>query len=104
MDATIDIGPVAIVTLAVGALLLGFLMQLIGEVRSGYEWVVTAAAAFAGGFVASEWIVAFRDVEPAWERMAVVPAVGGAIALGVVVDAIVRYRTHGSYIHHVAAH
>lgn len=51
--------------------------------------------AFIGGSVASEWIVAFRTVDPV-RTSAIIPAIGGAL----LVDAIVRYTTRGSCIHH----
>lgn len=100
MDLTTDIGVLAIGTLAIGAIVLGIVLQLIGDVRFGYEWIATAVAAFAGGFVASEWITAWRTVEPVWDGMALVPAIGVALVVGVIVDAIIRYSTHGSYTHH----
>lgn len=103
MEFTTDIGAAAIVSLAVGSIALGVVLHLIGDVEFGYEWVVTAVAAFAGGFIASEWITSFRTVEPVWDGMAVVPAIAGALIVGIVVDAIVRYATHGSYVHHVPA-
>ncbi len=101
MDFTTDIGIYAAISLVVGAVVLGVVLQLIGDVRFGYEWVITAVAAFAGGFVCTEWITAFREVDPVWDSMAVIPAVGGLLVVGVVVDAILRFATHGSYIHHV---
>lgn len=104
MDFTIDIGLLAAASLVVGAIALGIVLQLIGEVRIGYEWIATAVAAFIGGFVASEWIVSLRTIEPVWEKMAILPAIGGAVAVGVIVDALIRYTSHGSYIHHAPAH
>ena len=101
MDFTTDIGVLAVVSLAVGAVVLGIVLQLIGDVRFGFEWVITAVAAFAGGFVASEWVTSFRTVEPVWEKMAILPAIGGVLVVGVIVDAVIRYTTHGSYIRHV---
>lgn len=101
MDFTTDIGIYAAISLAVGALVFGVLLQLIGDVRFGFEWVITAVAAFAGGFVCAEWITSFRGVDPVWDNMAVIPAAGGLLVVGVVVDAIIRFATHGSYIHHV---
>ncbi len=101
MDFTTDIGIYAAITLVVGAVVLGVVLQLIGDVRFGFEWVITAVAAFAGGFVCTEWITSFRTVDPVWDNMAVIPAAGGLLIVGVVVDAILRFATHGSYIHHV---
>jgi hypothetical protein len=103
MELTTDMGAAAIVSLAVISIALGVVLHLIGDVEFGYEWVVTAIAAFAGGFIASEWITSFRTVEPVWDGMAVVPALAGALIVGIAVDAIVRFTTHGSYGHHVPA-
>jgi uncharacterized protein YcfJ len=103
MEFVTEIGVYGAISLAVGALVLGVVLQLIGDVRFGFEWVITAVAAFAGGFVCSEWITSFRTVEPMWDDMAVVPAIGGLLVVGVIVDAIIRLTTHGSYFHHVPA-
>ena len=103
MELTTDMGAAAIVSLAVISIALGVVLHLIGDVEFGYEWVVTAIAAFAGGFVLASGSSSFRTVEPVWDGMAVVPAVGGALIVGIAVDAIVRFTTHGSYGHHVPA-
>jgi uncharacterized membrane protein YeaQ/YmgE (transglycosylase-associated protein family) len=101
MEFTTDIGALAIVSLALGSIVLGVVLQLIGDVNFGYEWILTAIGAFVGGFVASEWLVSLRTIEPTWDGMAVLPAIGGALVVGVIVDALVRFTTHGSYGHHV---
>lgn len=77
MDFSIHIGVLAAASLVVGAIVLGIVLRLIGDVRFGYEWIATAVAASIGGFVASEWITSFRTVEPAWEKLAILPAIGG---------------------------
>jgi hypothetical protein len=103
MELTTDMGASAIVTLAVGSVVLGVVLHLIGDVEFGYEWVVTSVAAFAGGFIASEWVISFRAAGPVWDGMAVVPAIVGALVAGIAVDALIRRGTHGSYGHHVPA-
>ena len=100
MEFTTDMTVLSVVALALGAIVLGVVLQLIGDVKFGLEWALTALAAFAGGFVMSEWIVAFQQVNPVWEGMALIPAIGGALVVGVIVDALIRFGTHGSYIHH----
>lgn len=100
MDLTIEMGALAVVSLAMFSIVLGVVLNMIGDVNTGYEWIVTAIAAFVGGIVASEWIVSFRTVEPVWDGMAVLPAIGGALVVGIVADALVRFTTHGSYGHH----
>ena len=100
MELSFDMGAVAITVLGVGAVALGLALQAVGDTRFGWEWAITAVAAFIGGVACSEWIVGFQTFEPVWDGMAVVPAVGGLLVVGVVVDAIIRFTTHGSYGHH----
>ncbi len=57
------------------------MLQLIGEVRS-VRVDRHGLAAFAGGFVASEWITAWRTIEPVWDGMALIPAIGAALVVG----------------------
>lgn len=100
VELSFDIGAAAITALGLGAVALGLALQAVGETRFGWEWAVTAVAAFIGGVACSEWIVGFQAVEPVWDGMAVLPAIGGLLVVGVVVDAIIRFTTHGSYRHH----
>jgi uncharacterized membrane protein YeaQ/YmgE (transglycosylase-associated protein family) len=97
MDFTIALGIGGLVLLIVGALVVGGVAQIVGDVETGYEWVFTAAGAFVGGLVASEWIVGLRTTEPVWDGLALFPAVVGGVIVGVIVDAFVRYSTGGSY-------
>lgn len=103
MDFAIDIGIWGLAALILGALLIGLVAQLIGQARFGYEWVITSIAAFVGGLGASEWITSWRTFEPVWDKLAIVPAVIGALVVGIVVDVIVRYLSHGSYTRQVEA-
>lgn len=103
MEFTFDIGLWGLLALAAGAVLIGLIAQAIGEVRTGYEWLATAVGAFIGGLVASELVVAWKTFEPVWEGLAIVPAIVGALVVGIIVDAVVRYTTHGSYTHHGVA-
>ena len=82
-----------------GAVALGVIAQLIGKVRVGWEWVATAAAALIGGYVGSEALGALSTFGPAFEGLYVVTAIVGGVVLGAAVDSILRYSTHGSYIH-----
>lgn len=85
--------------IALAALAIGLVAQLIGEVRTGYEWVATALGAFVGAVIASEWLGAFSAWGTTWEGVAILPALTGGLVLGAVVDVIVRTATGGSYVH-----
>ena len=102
LDFGISIGLLGVIVLAVGALTIAVATQLIGDVEFGYEWAIVALAAFAGGFVASEWIVGWRAFEPVFDGLALLPALAGGLVTGVVVDAVTRYLTNGSYLGHAA--
>lgn len=91
----------------VGALVLGVAAQAL--VRTGdlpYRWVASSIAAFVGAVGASEWL--FPNATPAFEGMAVWPAIVGALVVGAVVDLIAiwysRSRAHGGQGHGAAAH
>ena len=97
MEFNIALGLGAWLLLAVGAILFGVVAQSIGEARSGYEWVLGSVAAGFGAIAASEFIVAWRTFEPVWDGLALIPAVVGALVVGVVVDVATRYLTGGTY-------
>ena len=90
---------VAALGLVVVALAIGVIAQFIGDVRVGYEWVATAAAALLGGYLGSEALGQLSTFGPAFEGLYIVPALVGALVVGAVVDALFRYTTHGSYTH-----
>jgi len=94
-----DVGmsTLAAILLVVGALVIGAASYVIGEVRAGYEGVITGAAALVGGYLGSE---AFGGLSTwGWEieGLFVLPALIGAIVVGGVVDFVVRSMTHGTY-------
>ena len=95
----VGISTLAALFLIVGAVAIGVILQLIGEVRVGWEWVATAAAALVGGYVGSEALGTVSTFGPAFEGLYVVTAIVGGVVLGAAVDAILRYSTHGSYMH-----
>jgi hypothetical protein len=99
VDLTITLGIGGAILLIVGALVFGVVAQNVGEARTGYEWLVDAIAAGFGALVASEFIVAFRDVGPVWDGLALVPALIGGLVLGLIVEVATRYMTHGTYAH-----
>jgi len=97
MELTIALGLWGWVTLVVGALIFGVVMQLIGETRTGYEWLVDAVAAGIGALVASEFITAFQTTGPVFDGLALVPALIGGLVLGLVVEVATRLLTGGHY-------
>ena len=99
MELTMDLGLGAFLLLIAGSLVIGVGAQVIGTAGSVYEWVVTTIAALLGGLVASELIVAFRDLGPVWDGLALVPALAGALVFGAVAAGVTRYATGGTYLH-----
>ncbi|HEX4897929.1 MAG TPA: hypothetical protein VFV53_06165, partial [Candidatus Limnocylindrales bacterium] len=89
-----------VAALAIGAIVLGIGGQLLGTVGTRFEWVPDASAAFLGGFIASESLGSLSTWGWAWEGVYVVPALIGAIVLTVLVDAVVRWGTGGSFRGH----
>jgi uncharacterized membrane protein YeaQ/YmgE (transglycosylase-associated protein family) len=99
MELTIALGFGGWILLIAGALLFGAAAQLIGETRTGYEWLVDAIGAFVGALVASEFIVAFQDAGPMFDGLALVPALIGGLVLGLIVEVVTRLATGGTYTH-----
>ena len=100
MEFAISLGLVGWVALVVGAIVLGVIAQFIGEPRIGYEWVATAVGAAVGALFASEFITAWRAIEPVWDGLALVPALLGGVVVGAVVEVATRYLTGGTYTGH----
>ncbi len=90
----------AVVALIAGGVIIGIVLQYIGDVTNGYEWVITALAAMVGGWLGSEAFGVASEWGPQWEGMYVLPAIIGAVVLGFVADLLVRYTTGGSLVHH----
>lgn len=97
MELAIALGIGGWIILIVGALVFGVVAQFIGEARTGYEWLVDGVAAVIGALVASEFLVSLRTFEPVWDGLAIVPAVIGGLAVGLVVEVATRYLTGGRY-------
>jgi uncharacterized membrane protein YeaQ/YmgE (transglycosylase-associated protein family) len=97
MELAISLGLGGWLVLFAGALLFGVLAQFIGETKTGYEWFVDGAAAALGAVIASEFIISMRTFEPVWDGLAIVPALIGGLALGVVAELATRYLTGGRY-------
>ncbi|HEX5589712.1 MAG TPA: hypothetical protein VFX65_05440 [Candidatus Limnocylindrales bacterium] len=86
--------------LAVGAIVLGLIGQAFGTVGTRFEWVPDAIAAFLGAFIASEALGSLSTWGPEWEGVFIGPALIGAVILTVIVDAVVRWGTGGSFTGH----
>lgn len=97
MELAITLGVGGWLVLLAGALLFGIVAQFIGETRTGYEWLVDGVAAAIGALIASEFIIATRTFEPVWDGLAIVPALIGGLALGLVVEVATRFMTGGRY-------
>ena len=97
MELAITLGIAGWLGLFAGALLFGVIAQFVGETRTGYEWLVDGIAAALGAVIASELIISLRTFEPVWDGLAIVPAVIGGLALGLVVELATRYMSGGRY-------
>jgi uncharacterized membrane protein YeaQ/YmgE (transglycosylase-associated protein family) len=86
--------------LAIGAVVLGIVGQWFGTVGTRFEWVPDAIAAFLGAFIASESLGSLSTWGPEWEGVFLGPALVGAVVLAVLVDAVVRWGTGGSFTGH----
>lgn len=103
MEFAISIGLAGGVILVVGALVFGVVAQIVGETRTGYEWLVDGIAAAIGALFASEFITAWRAFDPVVDGLAIVPALLGGLAVGLVVEIATRYLTGGTYTRHSMA-
>ena len=90
----------AVTLLIVGAVVIGAILQYVGDVTIGFEWSVAGLGALIGGWLGSEAFGALSTWGPTWEGMYLLPALIGAVVLGFVVDLAVRYGTGGSLVHH----
>jgi len=99
MELSIALGIGGWVVLIGGSLLFGLLMQLIGETRTGFEWLVDGVAFAIGALVASEFLTAWQASGPVFDGLALVPALIGGFLVGIVAEIVTRYVTGGSYTH-----
>ncbi|HEX5825700.1 MAG TPA: hypothetical protein VFY18_14675, partial [Candidatus Limnocylindrales bacterium] len=86
MEFAIGLGLGGWILLIVAAVVLGAVVQFVGEPRTGFEWLAVAIAAGIGALVASEFIVSWRSFEPVFDGLALVPAVIGGLVVGLVVE------------------
>ena len=99
MELGITLGILGWAILIVGSLVFGAIAQFVGETRTGYEWLGDAIAAGIGALVASEFIVAWQALGPVVDGLAIVPALVGGLAVGLVVEVATRLLTGGHYTH-----
>jgi uncharacterized membrane protein YeaQ/YmgE (transglycosylase-associated protein family) len=95
MDLAITLGLGGWIALIVGALVFGAIVQFTTDAPTSFEWVVAAIAAGVGALVASEFIVSWRTLEPVWDGLALLPAVLGAVGVGIVVELASRFLAGG---------
>jgi hypothetical protein len=98
VDLSFDITALGVIAIALASVLYGLALALIGDVRVGYEWLLTALAAFLGAFIASEYLT-MQSFAPVWEGIALVPAIIGGAVVGFMVDLITRFASGGSLTH-----
>ena len=97
MELALTLGLWGWIAVIVGALAFGVLAQFIGETRIGYEWLIDSIAAGIGAIVASEFIVGWQSFGPMFDGLAIVPALIGGLAVGLIAEVATRVITHGTY-------
>ena len=97
MELAINMGLGAWVGVILVALLFGVVAQFVGQAGTGYEWIAGAVAFGLGAVAASEFVVGWRAIAPVIDQLAVIPALGGGLAVGLVVDVATRLLTGGTY-------
>jgi hypothetical protein len=96
----IGMSGLAVVMLVGGALLIGLIAQIVGETRTGWEWLIAAAGALVGGWLGSEAFGTASTWGPVFDSLYMLPALVGGVVLGGVADIFIRTVTGGSYVHH----
>ena len=82
----------AFAVLVVVGLAAGFGVQYLSKARINFEWLIVAVAVVFGGYFASESFPGsnvfsgIKDWGPSFDGMVIIPALIGAIILGVVAD------------------
>ena len=93
MQLDMGIGAFAIVVVA--ALILGVLVQMYLNPKTGYEWLIVGVGASVGAWFASEitwtqWFTGLTDLGPQFDGLLVIPAVIGGLLIGTIVGAVAR--------------
>ncbi len=80
----------AFILLIVAALVLGFVVQMVGTPRFSYDWVLAAVGGAVGAFVAGQYLGVLTNWGPLYDGIFLLPAALGAIILAAAVEAVVR--------------
>lgn len=85
----------AFLVVIVAALVLGVLVQMYFKPKTQYEWLITAAGAGIGAWLASEitwtqWFTGLTNLGPEWEGLLIIPAVIGGLILGAIFEGVAR--------------
>ena len=93
MQLDMGIGAFAIVVVA--ALILGVLVQMYLNPKTGYEWLIVGVGASVGAWFASEitwtqWFTGLTDLGPQVDGLLIIPAVIGGLLIGTIVEALAR--------------
>lgn len=91
MELTFSIGLIGLATLVVGALIVGVAWLFISQEATLLEATLTGVGAFVGGFMASEFIVSWRDWEPVLDGLAIAPALIGGLVGAALVGGVTRW-------------
>jgi hypothetical protein len=97
MELAINLGLGAWIGVIVAALVFGIVAQFVGQAGTDFEWLVAAVAFGVGAVAASEFVVGWRGIEPVIDQLAVIPALGGGLVVGLVVEVATRLITGGTY-------
>jgi len=93
MEFTFALGYLGLAVLIVGSIVIGVAIYMVGSPHLSYEWVATAIGAFIGGFIASEFVIAFQAFEPVYDGLALIPALVGGLLVGGLTAAVARFVT-----------
>ena len=95
--AAIPVFLVSIAVMLAASAAFGVIVQLLGTAGFANEWVLTAVGAGIGAFVASEFAVSFREWQPVFDGLALIPALVGGLLAGGAVAAATRYVTSSQH-------
>ena len=84
------VGSSALLVLLSAAVMLGVVLQALGNSRMYARWPATALASAVGGYAASELVGALSAGAWEWDGLAVVPGVLGVVITGALVDVVLR--------------
>lgn len=91
----LDMGIGAFALVVVAALVIGVVVQMYLNPKTGYEWLIVGVAASIGAWLASEitwtqWFTGLTNLGPQFDGLLIIPAVIGGLLLGTLTEAIAR--------------